>query len=112
VSQSIVREPLLTAMLDGARVARVESARIELAPGQRTGLHFHPCPVVGSVVAGTIRLAVEGEPERTLRQGDAFYEPADTRIAAFDNESEQEPATFVAFYLLPEGEDRLIVMVE
>lgn len=31
---------------------------------------------------------------------------------AFDNESEREPATFVAFYLLPEGEDRLIVMVE
>ena len=41
-----------------------------------------------------------------------FFEPADTRIASFDNSSDSEPATFVAFYLLPSGEERLIVMAE
>ena len=87
-------------------------ARIELAPGQRTGLHFHPCPVVGCVLAGEIRFQVEGEAERTLQVGDAFFEPANTQIANFDNNSDSEAAAFVAFYLLPEGEERLIVMAE
>ena len=84
----IVREPLLTAALgaEAATVERVEVARIELPPGQETGLHLGP--------------------------GDGFYEPAGTRISHFDNESSEEPAAFVAFYLLPPGEDRLIVMVE
>lgn len=91
---------------------RVEVARIELPPGQDAGLHLHPCPVVGCVLAGRIRFQVEGEPETVLGPGDGFYEPAGTRISHFDNESSEESATFVAFYLLPPGEDRLIVMVE
>jgi quercetin dioxygenase-like cupin family protein len=113
MTQSIIREPLLTAMLAaGTAVERVEVARIELGPAQQTGLHFHPCPVAGTVVSGTIRFQVEGEEERTLQAGDAFFEPANTRIANFDNQSDDETAMFVAFYLLPEGEERLIVMAE
>ena len=64
------------------------------------------------MLAGQIRFRVEGEAERALHVGDAFHEPANARIANFDNSSESEPATFVAFYLLPEGEERLIVMAE
>lgn len=111
MAQSIIREPLLTAMLAAdTAVERVEVARIELGPAQKTGLHFHPCPVVGTVVSGTIRFQVEGGEDGTLQAGDAFFEPANTRIAHFDNQSDRETATFVAFYLLPEGEERLIVM--
>jgi quercetin dioxygenase-like cupin family protein len=113
MAQPVIREPLLTAMLEAdTPVERVEVARIELAPSQQTGLHFHPCPVVGCVLAGEIRFQVDGETERTLHAGDAFFEPANTRIANFDNRSDSDPATFVAFYLLPEGEERLIVMAE
>jgi quercetin dioxygenase-like cupin family protein len=107
----IVRESLLTAVLDGAPVERVQVARIELAPGQETGLHVHPCAVVGLITSGTIRFRVEGEEEQTLHAGDAFHEPAGARIAHFDNASEGEPAAFVACYLLPPGETRLIEML-
>jgi quercetin dioxygenase-like cupin family protein len=108
----IVRTRLLTAALEGhPATASVEVARIELEPGRQTGRHRHPCTVVGYVASGTIRFQVEGEPETVLRAGDAFHEPAGAPIAHFDNASDAEPATFIAFYLLPPGEERLIEML-
>jgi quercetin dioxygenase-like cupin family protein len=108
----IVRTRLLAAALEGQpSTARVEVARIELEPGQQTGRHRHPCTVVGYVAAGTIRFQVAGKTEVVLRAGDAFHEPAGAPIAHFDNASDAEPATFIAFYLLPPGEDRLIEML-
>jgi quercetin dioxygenase-like cupin family protein len=86
--------------------------RIELAPGQPAGLHRHPCPVVGCVLAGEIRFQVAGQPEEILRAGDAFHEPAGVEIPHFDNASRSEPAVFVACYLLPPGEDRVIEMLD
>ena len=86
MSADIVRVPLLDAALEARpEIGHVRSARIELAPGQETGRHRHPCDVVGYVAAGTIRFQVEGEEERTLGAGDAFHEPAGAPIAHFDN---------------------------
>jgi hypothetical protein len=48
----------------------------------------------------------------TLQAGDAFLEPANVRIPHFDNLSETEAAVFIACYLLPPGEDRLIEMLD
>jgi len=108
----IVREGLLSAALaDTTPVARVEVARIELAPSQPAGRHFHPCHVVGYVASGAIRFQIAGETEVILEAGAAFHEPAGREIVRFDNASEEEPATFVAYYLLPPGEHRLIEML-
>jgi quercetin dioxygenase-like cupin family protein len=113
MAEPIVRQSLLTAALDGSLpVGAVHAARIELAPSQPTGLHLHPCHVAGCVLEGTIRFQLEGEPERLLGPGDAFFEPAHARVAHFDNASAAEPAAFVAFYLLPQDEERLIVMLD
>jgi quercetin dioxygenase-like cupin family protein len=112
MSADIVRVPLLDAALEARpEIGQVQSARIELAPGQEPGRHRHPCDVVGYVAAGRIRFQVEGEGEQTLRAGDAFHEPAGAPIAHFDNASADEPATFIAFYLLSPGEDTLIEML-
>ena len=112
MNADIVRVSLLDAALDGQpEIGRVRSARIELGAGQEAGRHRHPCDVVGYVAAGTIRFQVEGEEEKTLRAGDAFHEPAGAPIAHFDNAAADEPATFIAFYLLPPGEDTLIEML-
>jgi quercetin dioxygenase-like cupin family protein len=106
------RESLLSAGLVGtASVERVEVARIELAPAQAAGRHFHPCDVFGYVVSGTISFQIAGEPETILEAGDAFHEPANREISRFDNASGQQPARFVACYLLPPGEQRLIEML-
>jgi quercetin dioxygenase-like cupin family protein len=110
---TIERKALLTAVMNGANpVARVEIKEIELKAAQRTGLHRHPCAVVGYVADGAIVFQIEGEPENTLKCGDAFYEPVNVRVARFDNASETAPAKFIAFYLLGPGEDRLIEMID
>jgi quercetin dioxygenase-like cupin family protein len=108
----IVRQSLLTAAIHGQTpVERVEVARIELAPAQEVGLHRHPCPVVGCVISGAIRFQVAGESQAILQTGEAFYEPAHVEIAHFDNASDQVPATFIACYLLPPGEEQVIEML-
>lgn len=111
-ADTVQRHDLLTAALGNGRVVdRVEIKRIELAPGQSTGPHRHPCPVVGHILAGSIRFQIEGRPAKTLRAGDAFFEPANLRIRSFDNSSAREPATFVAYYLLGAEERDIIEML-
>jgi quercetin dioxygenase-like cupin family protein len=74
-STKIERKALLTAVMDGVQsIERVEVKSITLAPAQRTGLHVHPCTVVGYVVEGTITFQTEGQPAKVLKQGDAFHE--------------------------------------
>jgi quercetin dioxygenase-like cupin family protein len=111
--QQIVRKDVLTAVIEGRKdVARVEIKEIDFAPSQRTGLHRHPCPVVGYVAAGAVRVQVEGQAPRVVTAGEAFFEPAHTTIRQFDNVSPREPAKFVAFYLLGTDEHQLIEMLE
>jgi quercetin dioxygenase-like cupin family protein len=93
-------------------VRTVEASRIDLAPGAGAGLHTHPCPVVGVVLAGAVRYRVEGGPASVLTAGEAFYEPRNARIAEFANASATEPASFAAFYLLAGGEEGLIEMLD
>ena len=110
---SIVRKDLLTATIAGSKdVARVEIKQIDFAPAQRAGLHRHPCPVVGYVAHGTIRFQVEGQPVQLLGEGSAFLEPAGAKVVHFDNASTEEPATFVAFYLLGPDDRQLIEALE
>jgi quercetin dioxygenase-like cupin family protein len=111
-SNEIVRKELLTAVIAGQKdVARVEIRQIDLAPSQQTGLHSHPCPVVGYVVSGTIRFQVAGEALQLLSAGSAFFEPTGRRIAHFDNASAEAPARFVAVYLLGADDRQLIEML-
>jgi quercetin dioxygenase-like cupin family protein len=111
-SEAIVRQPLLTAILDPAKSTnRVEVKKIEFKPGQATGLHLHPGPVTGYIAKGTVLFQVEGQPPSTLEAGDAFFEPPGIRILHFDNASTTEPMVFIAFYLLGEGEHELIRML-
>lgn len=57
------------------------------------------------------RPRIDGGPERLLEAVDAFHEPAGTHVPHFDNASAEESTVFLACYLLPEGEDRLIEML-
>jgi len=111
-ANTVQRHDLLTAVLGNSQVVdRVEIKRIELVPGQATGPHRHPCPVVGHILSGSIRFQIEGRPAKTLRAGDAFFEPANLRIRSFDNSSARKPATFVAYYLLGDGDREIIEML-
>jgi quercetin dioxygenase-like cupin family protein len=56
--------------------AEVMTATIELPPGDPgTPPHRHSGPVFGYVLEGEIVFELEGEPERLIRAGAAFWEP-------------------------------------
>jgi quercetin dioxygenase-like cupin family protein len=107
---TIIREHLLTAGLEVRQLTSVQAHRIRFEAGQKGGLHLHPCPVTGYIVEGQALLQVDGQAPQVLRTGDAFFEPPMARILHFDNHSETEPMTFIAFYLL-NGQQDLIEML-
>jgi quercetin dioxygenase-like cupin family protein len=98
--ETIHRKPLLTAAMDTRKITSVDVRQITLVPNQQTGRHRHPCPVVGYIAWGTAVFQIEGQPARELAEGEAFYEPADTVILRFDNASDTDSLTFIAYYLL------------
>ncbi|WP_254560028.1 cupin domain-containing protein [Dyadobacter diqingensis] len=105
--QSVGRKDLLSVSLDDRVVDKLLAKEITLTPGQHAPLHQHPCPVVGYVAEGTLVYQILGQPARTLSAGDAFYEPAGTAIARFENASADKPLKFIAFYL-SHGEQPLV----
>jgi len=111
--QTIIRKPLLTALLDSVKTTkRIEIKQIDFGPSLATGLHNHPCPVVGYIARGSVNFQVQGEPPKTLHEGDAFFEPPNKTILHFDNASDTDLMTFIAFYLLDENDRELIRMLE
>ena len=61
--------------------------------------------------SGLIAFERNGQRVRELRPGDVFFEPAGEAICRFDNLSDREPATFIAFYLL-NGDQPLIQPIQ
>lgn len=94
----IARKDVLSADLPPGKLSKVTAQEITFAAGTTAPAHTHPCAVVGTVAAGDIAFQVEGQPVQLLAAGSAFYEPADTTIARFDNVGKGE-ARFTAFYL-------------
>ena len=89
----------------------VRGARIRFAPRQPTGLHRHPISVAGVVTAGSFIFKREGEPEKVIKTGDSFFEPAGVTTERFDNASSTEPAELIAFYLTDSRDRALIEML-
>jgi len=108
--QNTERRNLLRLSLENWKTTGVDVRSLSFSPSQRTGVHSHPCPVVGYIVEGAAILQVEGQPEQRLDTGAAFYEPAGARIVRFDNASAERPLHFIAVYLL-KGEHPLIEML-
>jgi quercetin dioxygenase-like cupin family protein len=89
-------------------VASVSVVRIDYTPSQRTGRHVHPMPVVGYVLEGSFVVKVAGGEETHYAAGQSIYEPADTIIERFDNDSSTKPAVLIAHYLAGPGQTELV----
>jgi quercetin dioxygenase-like cupin family protein len=112
MTQPVTRRELLTAIVDGGKsVTKVEIQEVTMNVGIDAPLHLHPCPTVGVVTEGKIAFEIEGEPTQHLKIGDAFFEPADVRIAKFNNDGDTH-AKFVVFYLLGENEKETVRILE
>ena len=59
--------------MDGNHL-RVIVRDIEVAPGEASPPHSHPCAVIGHVAAGAFRHKVKGELEAIYKAGEDFYE--------------------------------------
>jgi quercetin dioxygenase-like cupin family protein len=94
-------------MMKGDRL-KVTVLEVTYAPGAASSPHSHPCPVIGYVVSGAVRMQVKGEPEAVYNAGDSFFEPANGVHLISANASSTEPAKFIA-YLLCDHETELSV---
>jgi quercetin dioxygenase-like cupin family protein len=83
--------------LDGREV-RVKLVDVTYAPGGANTAHTHPCPVIGYVLAGALRMRVNDGPETIYRAGDTFYEAPGDVHATSANASATEPARFLAYF--------------
>jgi quercetin dioxygenase-like cupin family protein len=97
------------AILPQKMVDHVQVTRLDFAPGQATGRHLHPMPVIGYVESGAFLVRVEGQPEHRYSAGEVISEPANLPIARFDNASSTEPAVLIAYYLAGPEDQVLIV---
>ena len=105
----IKRTSITTAEVSpGKTVDHVQVTRLDFKPGQITGRHMHPVPVVGYVESGVFLVKLEGQPQRRYTAGEAIYEPANTTIERYDNESSTEPAVLIAYYLAG-AQDKVLI---
>ena len=84
--------------MDGEHL-KATLVEVNYGPGESSAPHSHPCPVIGYVVAGTLRTQVRGEPVGVYTAGESFYEVANGVHAVSANASATEPARFVAFFV-------------
>ena len=78
----VTRKTLLKATIDPEKsIAIVDIQEVTMGPKQKAPLHLHPCPTLGVITEGTIAFQIEGQPVQHLKVGDAFYEPANVRVA-------------------------------
>src|ERR1700690_1707425 len=84
--------------LDAAHL-KVTTVEVTYPPGGSSTPHSHPCPVIGYVLKGAVRMQVKGGPESIYRVGDSFYEAPNGIHMVSANASKKEPATFLAYFI-------------
>jgi quercetin dioxygenase-like cupin family protein len=84
--------------LDGQQLIAT-LVEVTYPPGGANPAHRHPCPVIGYVLEGAVRMQVQGQAERIFKPGETFFEsPADVH-AVSANASPSEPARFLAYFV-------------
>jgi quercetin dioxygenase-like cupin family protein len=85
-------------VLDGNQLTAT-LVEVTYPPGGANPPHRHPCPVIGYVLEGAVRMQLQGQAERVYKAGDSFFEtPADVH-AVSANASQTEPVRFLAYFV-------------
>ncbi|MGV9307065.1 cupin domain-containing protein [Nonomuraea sp. NPDC004354] len=94
---------------DGANVMTVI---VEYPPGDPGAPpHRHPGPAFGYVLDGEMLLELEGEPERVVRAGEAFWEPGGDVIHYQDGNNRADiPLRFIVTMLCEPGKPMLVLV--
>jgi len=97
--------------LDGEHL-KTFLVEVSYDPGEASAPHSHPCPVIGYVVAGSLRSQVKGRPETIYKAGESFYEAPNAVHLVSANTSAAEPAKFVAYLLCDRDKPRSVAVPE
>jgi quercetin dioxygenase-like cupin family protein len=90
--------PLLTQPLPDLPGREVRMTLLDRGPGNASPPHHHPGHYTfGYVVEGTYELGINGQPTRTLKAGDVFYEPPGAIHSVSRNASSDKPLKIVVF---------------
>lgn len=84
--------------MDGNQL-RATIVEVRYGPGVSSPPHSHPCPVIGYVVEGALRVQVKGQPEATYRVGASFYEAPNGVHVMSANASDKKSAKFIAYFV-------------
>ena len=111
--KNVARTNLLSIQLrEKQGLSKVEIKKVVIPVNGKAEYHLHPCPVVGHIVSGTLLFQIEGEKPQLIKAGEAFYEPKNKPILHFDNASDSESLVFIAYYLIEECEDLIVLLPE
>ena len=92
----------LTGPLEGFEVVLVQ---LNIPPGQRGSGpgHRHPGPVLGYIVEGQMRFAINHEPEQVLPVGSTFFEPSGAVHTTNGSATTDGPTRALVFMVVPKG---------
>ena len=98
-SGEIARYPL-TGPLEGFDAVLVE---LNFQPGVSAPEHRHPGPIIGYVVDGQMRTAINHQPDQIVPAGGTFFEPHGALHTAFSSANPDAPVHAVAVLVVPSG---------
>jgi quercetin dioxygenase-like cupin family protein len=77
---------------------------VPMPPGRVGQMHHHPGFVLAYVLEGTVITKVSGQPERTYKTGEMFYEAPGSTHEVSKNASSTQPAKLLAMIFAKKGE--------
>jgi quercetin dioxygenase-like cupin family protein len=98
-SGELARHPL-TGPLEGFDAVLVE---LNFQPGVSAPAHRHPGPILGYVVDGKMRTAINHQPDQIVPVGGTFFEPHGALHTSFTSADPDAPVRAVAFLVVPSG---------
>jgi quercetin dioxygenase-like cupin family protein len=90
----------LTGALEGFDAVLVE---VNFQPGASSREHRHPGPILGYVVDGQMRTAIDHQPDQIIPAGGTFFEPHGALHTSFSSANPDAPVRAVAFLVVPSG---------
>lgn len=83
---------------------------VDYAPGASSPSHRHPKSafIYATVLEGEVRSSVNGEPEKTYKVGENWYEAPGAFHAVSANASDTKPARLMAVFVLDSTETELV----
>ncbi|MFY0731862.1 cupin domain-containing protein [Pseudomonas sp. NFX15] len=81
---------------------------VDYKPGQSSIAHKHEGSTMAYVLSGEITSQVKGQPEKTYKPGEFWYEPAGSEHLVSKNASATQPAKLLVFMVLAPDQKVLI----